>query len=473
MRPRSFTGPLMLLLIGGLFLWHNLHPGAAVFELLALYWPYVLIAWGLLRLVEVLAWRRHGFGGFTGGEIVLVVLICIAGSGLWQAHQHGIRFSTGGLEVFGEQFEYPVSANAPTEGIKRIVFDNPRGNIKVIGADTQQVTVTGHKVIRAWSRTDADRTNGNTPVEPVTQGDRLLIRSNQDRVPENQRVSDDLEVTIPWGLTVEARGRNGEYEVSDVKGDLELASDHSDVRLMRIGGNVRLDIGRSDLIRANDIAGKLDLQGRGSDVELENIRGQVTINGSYTGTLEFKNLAKPLQFEGSRNTELHVQAIPGRISMDLGQLTATNVVGPIRVMTGSRDIKLEQFTQSLELETQRGDIELTPGHGPMPSIEARSRNGRIDLILSEKAIFDLQATAERGDAINDYGSQISKQVDGRTATLKGKVGDGPTIRLTASRGAVTVRKEGTLPSEVPGPEPPNPPKAPKAPKNIKDSEIRM
>ena len=43
MRRRSFTGPLLLLLIGALFLWRNLHPEAPIFDLLAQYWPFVLI----------------------------------------------------------------------------------------------------------------------------------------------------------------------------------------------------------------------------------------------------------------------------------------------------------------------------------------------------------------------------------------------------------------------------------------------
>ena len=42
-------------------------------------------------------------------------------------------------------------------------------------------------------------------------------------------------------------------------------------------------------------------------------------------------------------------------------------------------------------------------------------------------------------------------MEGRTATLKGKVGDGPSIRLTANRGSVSVRKEGTSASEIPAP----------------------
>jgi hypothetical protein len=478
MRKRSVTGPILLLAIGAFFLWRNLHPDTQIFDLISLYWPLALIAWGLLRLVEVVVWRNRGLTGLTSGEVVLVVLICLAGSGLWAAHEHGVRFSTGSLDVFGEQFDYPVTAHAPAAGMTRVAFENPRGNIKVTGSDTQEVTVNGHKVIRAWYRNDADHSNGNTPVEVVPQGDRLLIRSNQDHVPDNQRISDDLEVTVPRGMAVEAHGRSGDYDVSDVSGNVELATDRGDVRLERVGGDVRLDIGRSDLIRAAGVGGKVEIQGRGSDLEMEDIKGQVTINGNYAGTLAFRNLAKPLQFEGARTTEIHVQAIPGSINMDLGQLTATGMVGPIHMVTGSRDVKLQQFTQSLELETLRGDIELEPGKAPLPSIEARSSVGRIDLILPESAAFDLMATAERGEAFNGFGSPISQHNDGRRATLEGKVGDGPAIRLTAARGTVSVRKQGAPAPDTPdapegqGPKPPQPPKPLKAPADPK-TQIKL
>src|SRR5204863_4735448 len=115
---------------------------------------------------------------------------------------------------------------------------------------------------------------------------------------------------------------------------------------------------------------------------------------------------------------------------------------------------------------------------PVSQIEARSGSGKIDLILPEKATFDLQATAERGEAYNGFGAPIHQDREGRTATLKGKAGDGPSIRLTANKGSVSVRKEGSLPSEAPeGAEAPlERPKA-KVPKNLprdlKDSVVKM
>ena len=474
MRPRSLTGPLILVIIGGLFLWRNLHPEAPVYEIIALYWPFLLILWGALRLVEV-AWPGSSWkSGFSGGEVVLIVLICIVGSTMWAGYRNGIHWSGGGLSLFGNEYDYPVSAKAPAAGMKRIVFEIARGNIKVTGADTAEVAVSGNKVVRCYSREDADRSNNNTPLELVPEGDHLLVRANQDRASDNQRVSDDIEVTVPKGIAVEARGRRGDFEVDDVDGDVELAGARGDVRLSRLGGNARLEVSHSDTIRAADVKGHIDIQGQGTDLSLENVQGQVTINGAFTGTLDFKNLAKPLQFEGARNTELHVEAVPGNISMDMSEFTANGLVGPMRLITRSRDIKIGRFSQAVVIETEHGNIELEPG-SPVPAIDARSGAGNIELTLPEKAAFELNATAERGDATNDFGAEIQKETYGRSATLKGKVGSGPTIKLTANRGEVEVRKgdDSVRPPDVPSiaPAPPKPPKT--QDKNLKDSEIKL
>ncbi len=470
---RSFSGPLLLVVVGGLFLWHNLHPEAPLFDMVARYWPFLLIAWGLARLIEVSLWRDGNVRrGFSGGEIVLIILICLAGSGIWAAHEHAPRFVVGGLDFWGQQYDYPVTAKAPAAGIKRIVFDNPRGYIKVTGGDANEVTINGHKTIRAYNKDDADRSDSDSPVEIIPQGDRLMVRTNQDRVRSNIRITDDLEITVPRGISVESRGSNGDHEITDVNGDVDIGTGRGDVRLVRIGGNVRVDAGRSETVHLAEVKGRVDIQGRGNDLDMENIGGQVTIGGTYTGTMDLKGLAKPLQVEGSRGTELNAQAVPGRITMDLSEFDGRDITGPMRLVTRARDIRVQQVTQSLEIATERGDIEVTPGKTPLPAIDAQTGAGKIDLFLPEKAAFRLDATAQRGEAVNDFGAGIQKDTQGRSATLSGHVGDGPLLKLTARQGTITVAKEGAQPA---GDEADSPPGKQKkiTPKDLKDSETKM
>jgi len=459
MRRRSVTGPILLILLGAGFLIYNLRPDIQLFDLLSQYWPFLLIAWGSLRLIEVLVDYFRGSlqnaSGFTGGEVVLIVFICFIGWGAFAAHREGIHFRPA-WEAFGEHYDYNVADQKPAGKATRVVFENNRGNLKVIGTDTTDIKVTGRKSVQAINQGEADRGNDGTPLEIVAQGDTITVRTNQDHNPTRSKISEDLEVTVPSHVNVEVHGNNGDYDVSELNGSVEVLADRSDVRLNKIGGNARVELQRSDLIRAADLTGKLDLQGKGSDLELENIAGEVTINGSYSGNLEFKNLAKPLHFE-SPNTDLRVVALPGQISMDLGELTGNNLVGPVHLVTKSKDVKIEDFTNALDLETDRGDIELQPKHLPLAKIEARSRSGQISLVLPDKAGFQLVATTDHGEAVNEFGAPIQKETDGRSSSLKGTVGQGAAIHVVTERGTVTVRKAGT---ETEDTEKPGKPEAP-------------
>lgn len=450
MRRRSVTGPILLILLGAGFLIYNLRPDIQLFDLLSQCWPFLLIAWGALRLVEVMVDYFRGSlattAGFSGGEVVLIILICFIGWGAFAAHREGLHFRPA-WEAFGEHYDYNVDDQKPAGTATRVVFENNRGNLKIIGADTTDVRVTGRKSIQAINQSEADRGNQGTPLEILIQGDTVRVRTNQERNPTNGRISEDLEVTIPSRMNVETHGNYGDYEVTEVNGNVEVHSSRADVRLNKIGGSARVELERSDLVRAVDLKGTLDLQGKGSDIELENISGQVSINGAYSGSLSFKNLAKPLHFE-SPNTDLRVEAVPGQISMDLGELTANNLVGPVHLVTKSKDVRIEDFTNALDLETQRGDIDLTPRRLPLARIEARSRSGQISLALPEKAAFQLVATTDHGDAVNDFGAPIQKETDGRSSSLKGVVGEGPRIHMVTERGTVSVRKAGSEPEET-------------------------
>jgi DUF4097 and DUF4098 domain-containing protein YvlB len=368
------------------------------------------------------------------------VLVMLA---VWGGARHGIRIGridAGGVSILGTDYAYDVSANGSTEGITRVVLDNLHGNLSVKGEEGGDVKVTGRKTVRAFNRTDADLANNQSQVRVERQGDLMVIRAEEPKSMRMLSVSTDLDITIPKGLNVEARGRSGDLTIDDVGGSVDVSNGRGDVRLNDIGKDVKIESSRSGLIRASDVKGNLDLEGRGGDLQIENIQGQVTVNGEYSGTMEFRSLAKPLHFQSARS-DFRAEQIPGSVTLDLRDMKLDNVVGPVRFEGLTRDIQATDVTNSLELSVDRGDIQVTQTKTPLPKMDIRSRlNGDITLTVPEKSEFDLDGRTGQGEGDNDFGSPLVNQSEGRAATIRGRVGSGPPIALFTKRGKLSVRK---------------------------------
>ena len=441
---RSIAGPVILIAVGVLFLLNNLRPDFDLFAALYRYWPFLLIAFGALRLLEILLDAGSGKplvvrrGGGSGWIFVILFFVFLAAS----RHSSQIRFGNwdgGRLEIFGDQFDYPISANGDASGVTMLVLDNLRGNLTVTGTNGDRFEVEGRKQVRAYNKADADDSDRRTRVQFVREGNQLIVRADQTPLSRNRRLSTDLEIKIPKGVSVEARGRSGDLTVNSIAGSVDISSDRGDIRLSSIGGNARVDAAHSSLIRAVDISGAVEIDGNGTDLQAENIIGQVTVSGAYSGTLEFKNLEKPLHFE-SEKTEIRVQRIPGSFRMDLGDVHASNLVGPVTLRTKSHDVHIADFTDAMEIDVDRGDVGLTPGRQPLSRIDVHSRNGDVDVSLPERVPFDLKANTSQGEVHNDYGPEVRSDSEGRSSSLRSVDGRGPAITISTQRGAVTVRK---------------------------------
>ncbi|MGE5644196.1 MAG: DUF4097 family beta strand repeat-containing protein [Acidobacteriota bacterium] len=461
MKRGSVVGPLLLILIGVWFLISTLRPDLPLLDIAARFWPFILVAWGALRLIEILVWALRGralpAAGISGGEWTLVVFLCLIGSGLYMANHYRPwsnfgMISANRVEIFGHSYDYTVPENKqPADKAARILVENLKGGARITGADVSEITVGGRKNIRSLEEKEADEANRQSPVEITTQGDQVIVRTNQDRVTGDQRVTTELELTVPRAMAVEVRGRTGDIEISDLSGAVDVSSDNATVRVQNIGGKVRIDVRKSDLIRAASLKSSLEVQsGRGRDVEVDTVAGEVTLTGSYSGDMQLRNLAKPLRVQAP-NTELRAESVPGQIHMDLGEFTGTNLVGPVRLVSSrSRDVTIEKFTQALELNLDHGDITLRPIETPLPKIDARTRNGQVDIELPANAKFDLKALTNRGGVTNDFGPVLKTVGEGgederHGGSIVGSVGGGPSIVVQTDRGSVTVRKDSGRP----------------------------
>jgi hypothetical protein len=191
MRRSSIVAPLVLIAVGVLFMARNLMPELPLIDYLAKYWPFLLILWGALRLGEVLYWAASDkplpIAGVSAGEWVLVIFLCIFGGSL-----HAVRgfnswwprsgITVGGLDMFGENYEYPIAGEKACSKTPHVVIENFRGNARITGVDATSVKVTGHRTIRSLDQGGADQANQTAPFEVDGDTNSITIRNNQDRI---------------------------------------------------------------------------------------------------------------------------------------------------------------------------------------------------------------------------------------------------------------------------------------------------
>jgi DUF4097 and DUF4098 domain-containing protein YvlB len=472
MRRGSLVGPVLLILIGVVFLVRNIRPDLPLFDLLVTWWPVVLIAWGALRLVEILTTYFRGRelprAGIHGGEWALIIFVTVFFMSVWSVkrwtHELPGRIRIGGVEVFGEAFDYPqpeMAVQASPQG--RIVVENARGNTRITGVEGAEVKVSGRKTVRALDRSAADRANDAAKLKVLRNGGVVRVAHEQDSL-EGARISMDLEIAAPRGSSIQFRGKYGDLEVKDIQGEVTVESDNAGLRLESVGGRVKAELRRSDIIRAIKVKGDVEIKGRGRDIEIEDVAGGVSIEGSYSGETVLRRVARAVRFESPR-TEIRAGALPGEMRVTLSLLTITQARGPLLVKAETKDIQLADVTDTITIDVERGDIEVRQPRTEFGRMDARSGSGDIELALPPAARFTLHASTGRGDAVNEFDPRLKVEQDDRRGAIHGSTGAGPEIRLETQRGKVIVRKltpaeaSGLLGRPPQAPPPPEPPKA--------------
>src|SRR5579883_3298700 len=116
-RRRSRTGPLILILLGAIFLLGNLHviSWGRLVLLFAHYWPLLLILWGVLKLLEHQRAKQDGVPapGMGAAGVMLIIFIVILGLTAnqasrfdWNGLSNAIGSDDGHCPVFGSPYQF-------------------------------------------------------------------------------------------------------------------------------------------------------------------------------------------------------------------------------------------------------------------------------------------------------------------------------------------------------------------------------
>lgn len=440
MRRTSLIGPLILIVLGVLLLVSNLSAQFRFLDVLAIQWPWILVGWGVIRLIELVVWSRSPEPifpqGIRSGEWFLVVLICLFGSGLYGARHFSENFPLhmNGLRMFGEAHDFSVDEQrVPVNGATRLMVENLRGEVIFSGEDIQDVRVTGRESVRALLEEDANKVWNSRKVELERQGDLVIIRTNQEGVATDNRLASYLQIRLPKSMQIETRGRDNKYEVNQVNGNILLASDEGDARVTGAGGDVRVKLNRSNRIQVREAKGLVEIaSSRGDDLALENIAGPVTITGSFGGNIELRGLAKPVRIE-DRRLDLRAVAVPGEVIADRGNFQGNGITGPIRISSESKDIELDRFTGPLELTLERGDAKIRNEAEGVAPMTIDVRRGKVVLAVRESDAFLLEGEARKGEIENRANLALTMESSSTGSRIRGGKAGAPKITIRAER----------------------------------------
>ncbi len=466
---RSFAGPVVLIILGIIFLLGNMHTISwyQLGRIFAHYWPALLILWGIIKLIEYQQAQREGLQarGIGVGGVFLIIFIVICGLSATQAS----RFNWGELRdnlniddndldnIFGDSYNYDdhLQQDLPsTTNILRVNDDH--GAVRVSFSSDNKISVTVRKRVGAENQSDADKYNSETKPTLTTTGGMLTLDAKTQAAGEHS-VETDLDISIPRKMQLQVTSRRGDVSVTGRDGEVDINNQHSDVSVEDVNGNVKLNLERSSA-RVENITGDVHIDGRLNEVSITDVKGSAQLDGEFQESVKLARIAKNVSFKSSR-TDLELSRVDGELDLDSDDLHADQIVGPVNLTTRSKQIRLEEVSGDVRLKNENGDIEVNMRS--LGNVQIDSRSGDINLSVPDKAGFKLDARTRDGEIQSDFG-EIKIENSDRESQASGTVGsgtshivlnnehDGIEIRRAARMGGPTEGISGGISGGVPG-----------------------
>jgi DUF4097 and DUF4098 domain-containing protein YvlB len=450
-RPRSIAGPIVLIVLGVLFLLGNFGvlTWARIGLLFARYWPLLIILWGVVKLFEHYNARREGFApsGIGIGGVFLLALLVVCGLAATKAarvdwNQVGNEFEMddNGFHIFGPfghpyDFSDELTQDFPAAGTLRVVSD--RGNITVMPWDEKGIKIEVRKRVFTDSQGNADKVNSATRPMITVSGQTVTVNANVSGAGD-RRVDTDLDIYAPRNAAVQVSNARGNVTVRDRTGDLLLNTAHGDVEVSGIQGDVKVNLRRGEL-RADNIDGNVDFSGSGNGVTISNATGVASVNGEIYGSINLSRIQKGVRFHSARS-DMEIARLDGDMNLDHGDLRVNSAAGPSRIVTRAKDIQLSGVSGDLQVQDSNGDVEVRAANAPVGNISVDNKKGDLRVVLPASAGFNVNARTYGGDISTDF-PELRVNSAGSQSSINGTVGKGgPEVRLNTEHGDIEIRK---------------------------------
>ncbi len=145
--------------------------------------------------------------------------------------------------IFARDFRQTVEKKLASEGIHEVKVFTTNGSIILTGWDKDSIAIIAHKKVDA-SPTDANKILKNIDLITKREGSTLVIKA-ESHEKSSKNLLDwllglgirdfqvDFEILVPRNLNIVLNTTNGQLEVEDISGKLDLSTTNGDINVLR------------------------------------------------------------------------------------------------------------------------------------------------------------------------------------------------------------------------------------------------
>ena len=238
-----------------------------------------------------------------------------------------------------------------------------RGDVVMLGTDVHRIVIEEKISVRTRHKDHALET-----IERV-KGELTAVKGKEASYVfkvgqwSERNVYFDYKVKIPKKFNLLIQSYGGDFDMSDLHGDLEAKTGGGDIALSKSGGKIRLRTGGGD-IDLYQVEGQVSVFTGGGDIEGRTIQGQVEAQ-TGGGDIEFWRCEGNFTFN-TGGGDIEVQGLEGT-ELDArtggGDIVIGDIIARVNLLTGGGDIVAEAIDGAIEAATSGGDVDLRRVNG--------------------------------------------------------------------------------------------------------------
>lgn len=384
-----------------------------VMKLLSIYWPSVIIIFGMELIVSKFIVDRKedntkvGIDGISFTVLLVIVFISLFITGV-------NRIATN-IEIFPDiitQYKYETdfdkSFTIDGEGKDGILIENTFGEVEINTHEENTIKVSAEISIK-----HNDMELAENIVEDIIDinedyGSKVYIKSEHYRFLQDRSKIKEIRVkylvTVPQRFDADIINAFGPVTVDGIQEKVAITNKHGDVSAKNIGNGIKIENGFGR-VEISDIKGNKEviIVNQHGDVTAKNIECDIKIDNGHgkvdifnvKGHAEVRNKfqrVKAIEVDNGLDIfnpqgEVYIQAIKGDINIENShdEVSINKGEGNVKVNSEFSEVSIENIDGNVEVRTTHDDITIENvtgnvlAHNSFNNIEVKEANKRVEL----------------------------------------------------------------------------------------------